>query len=110
MEVNNSSMIFAQKFQEICLAVPPGNPLVRHGWQKTKDLPIMVEVGAVGRYGESRPPPRYQATETIEEWPPWFDPSTEPSKDWPPRLDPSTEPIEECPPFQEQHVQVDTNR
>jgi hypothetical protein len=72
--------------------------------QKTEDLPIMVKVGAVGRYGESHPPPHDQATETIEDWPPWFDLSTKPSKDWPPRLDPSTEPIEECPPFRE-HVQ-----
>jgi len=29
MEVNNSSMISAQKSQEICLAVPSGNLLVR---------------------------------------------------------------------------------
>jgi hypothetical protein len=29
-----------------------------HGQQKTEDLPIMVKVGTIGRYGESLPPPR----------------------------------------------------
>jgi hypothetical protein len=41
-----------------------------HGRQKTEDLPIMVEVGTVGRYGESCAPPHDQATRTIERCPP----------------------------------------
>jgi len=91
----------------------------KNGQQKTQDFPFMIEVGSVGRYGESHPPPLDPSTEPSEDWLPSLEPSIEPIEDWPPRLDPSIEPIEDWsvplesvtepmvdyPPPLEQHVQ-----
>jgi hypothetical protein len=91
----------------------------KNGQQKTQDFPFMIEVGAVGRYGGSHPPPLDPSTEPSEDWLPSLEPTIEPIEDWPPRLDPSIEPIEDWsvslepvtepkvdyPPPLEQHVQ-----
>jgi hypothetical protein len=77
----------------------------KNGRWKTQDLLFMIDVGAVGRYGESNLPPLDPSTEPIEDWPPQIDPSTESIEDWPLPLEQATKPMDDCPPPLEQHVQ-----